>query len=197
MRYIFRKFVGLTGAVTLTTLTILGCQFPDSNDKYEVQKIQAVQHNVAEVDKIRDAIESIDMEIKGTIVNKRCDVQIEENVADDVVYEEIAEPIYEEPVLPEPVPMESSETQSPGGYVGTYDITAYTWTGNPMANGEYPYYGSVASCDFPLGTTLYIEGVGTFIVNDVCPTSGVIDVYMDSYESCIQFGRMSANVYVQ
>ena len=65
-----------------------------------------------------------------------------------------------------------------------------------MANGEYPYYGSVASCDFPLCTTLYIENVGNFIVNDVCPTSGVIDVYMNTYEECINFGRQYCNVYV-
>lgn len=76
-------------------------------------------------------------------------------------------------------------------------FTAYTATGNPTASGEMPYSGGVASCDFPLGTVLTIEGVGTFIVNDVCPTSGVIDVYMDSYDACINFGVMSANVYVQ
>ena len=81
-------------------------------------------------------------------------------------------------------------------YSGTYIITAYTWTGNTMANGEYPYVGCAASSDFPIGTTLYIEGIGTYVVNDVCPTSGVIDLYMNTYDECIQFGRKSANVYV-
>lgn len=27
------------------------------------------------------------------------------------------------------------------------ELTAYTHTGNPMANGEYPYVGAVASND--------------------------------------------------
>ena len=81
-------------------------------------------------------------------------------------------------------------------YSGTYIITAYTWTGNTMANGEYPYVGCAASCDFPIGTTLYIEGIGTYVVNDICPTSGVIDLYMNTYDECIQFGRKNANVYV-
>lgn len=81
-------------------------------------------------------------------------------------------------------------------YVGSFDITAYTWTGNPMANGEYPYVGCAASCDFPLGTVLYIEGIGTYIIKDVCPTSGVVDIYMDSYDACINFGRQYANVYI-
>lgn len=106
-----------------------------------------------------------------------------------------SEPIPEEVVIPEeeyvPEPYYPSSE-----YVGTYTITAYTWTGNTMANGEYPYVGCVASCDFPLGTTIYIDGVGTFVVNDVCPTSGVIDVYMNSYDECINFGCFQANVSI-
>lgn len=80
--------------------------------------------------------------------------------------------------------------------MGVFDITAYTWTGNPMANGEYPYEGCVASCDFAIGTVLYIDGLGTYVVKDVCPTSGVVDIYMDSYNACIQFGRQYRNVYI-
>lgn len=64
-----------------------------------------------------------------------------------------------------------------------------------MANGEYPYVGCAASCDFPIGTVLVIEGIGTYVIKDVCPTSGVIDIYMNSYDECIQFGRQTANVY--
>ena len=71
----------------------------------------------------------------------------------------------------------------------------YTATGYPMANGEYPYVGCAASCDFPIGTVLVIEGIGTYVIKDVCPTSGVIDIYMNSYDECIQFGRQTANVY--
>lgn len=106
-------------------------------------------------------------------------------------------PIPEENTVPDteyiPTPEPSYPTSE---YVGTYTITAYTWTGSTMANGEYPYVGCVASCDFPLGTTIYIEGVGTFVVNDVCPTSGVIDVYMNTYDECINFGCFQANVSI-
>ena len=38
-------------------------------------------------------------------------------------------------------------------------------------------------------------GIGTYVIKDVCPTSGVIDIYMNSYDECIQFGRQTANVY--
>lgn len=80
-------------------------------------------------------------------------------------------------------------------FKGVYSITAYTATGYPMANGEYPYVGCAASCDFPIGTVLIIEGIGTYVIKDVCPTSGVIDIYMNSYDECIRFGRQTANVY--
>lgn len=81
-------------------------------------------------------------------------------------------------------------------YVGVFSITAYTWTGNAMANGEYPYVGCAASCDFPIDTTIYIENIGTYVIKDICPTSGVIDLYMNTYDECINFGRRTANVYV-
>lgn len=120
-----------------------------------------------------------------------------ELLSEPIMTEPESVPIPEENVIPEeeyaPVP---DTSYSPSEYVGTYTITAYTWTGNVMANGEYPYVGCVASCDFPLGTTIYIDGVGTFVVNDVCPTSGVIDVYMNSYDECINFGCFQANVSI-
>lgn len=80
--------------------------------------------------------------------------------------------------------------------IGNYIITAYTWTGNTMANGEYPYVGCAASCDLPIGTQIYIEGIGKYEIKDVCPTSGVIDIYMNSYNECITFGRRNAQVYI-
>lgn len=91
---------------------------------------------------------------------------------------------------------ETTISDSNVNYVGNYIITAYTWTGNTMANGEWPYIGSVASSDFPIGTEVYIEGIGMYTVRDVCPTSGVMDIYMDTYDACINFGRQYANVYI-
>lgn len=100
--------------------------------------------------------------------------------------------------VPEPdiIPETEPPIEEDYSQVGSFDITAYTWTGNPMSNGEYPYEGCVASWDFPIGTVLYIDGLGTYVVKDRCPTSGVIDIYMDSYDACIQFGRQYRMVYV-
>lgn len=92
----------------------------------------------------------------------------------------------------------TTESSSSGSHAGTYELTAYTWTGNPCANGEYPTDGiTIASNTLPLGTRVYIEGLGERVVQDTGGMgNGVIDVYMDSYDDCIQFGRQSADVYV-
>lgn len=95
----------------------------------------------------------------------------------------------------EPISTDPSDSEANTGSI--FQLTAYTWTGNPMANGQYPYVGACASNYFPLGTVLYIEGYGTYTV---CDRGGmannVIDIYMETYEECIQFGRRSALVTV-
>lgn len=83
-------------------------------------------------------------------------------------------------------------------YIGNYELTAYTWTGNPCANGNYPTSGYTVACNsLPLGTRIHIDGYGDYVVEDRGGMAGnVIDIYMDSYDACIQFGRRSAEVYV-
>lgn len=86
----------------------------------------------------------------------------------------------------------------PGDYIGTFTLTAYEWTGERMANGEYPYYGVCASNYFALGTVLYIDGYGTFVVKDRGgPSMGydVIDIYLGDADACWEFGVRTAEVY--
>lgn len=47
-------------------------------------------------------------------------------------------------------------------------ITKYAWTGNQMANGEWPHEGACATSDrtIPFGTEIEIVGYGTCIVKD-------------------------------
>ena len=79
-----------------------------------------------------------------------------------------------------------------------FELTAYAWSGDPCANGEYPILGyTVASNWFPIGTRLYIEGIGERVVTDTGGMSNnVIDIYMGDPETCWQFGRQTAEVYV-
>ena len=83
----------------------------------------------------------------------------------------------------------------------TYTLTAYCYTGNPTASGVMPTAGHTIAADlsiFPLGTKLSVNGV-IYTVED---TGGAIhgnifDIYFNSYEECINFGRQhTTDVYV-
>ena len=96
-------------------------------------------------------------------------------------YEEPSPP--EEPQEPEPPAEPEESTESAGmTYLGTYTITGYTWTGDPCANGNYPTVGYTVACNsLPLGTVVYIEGIGTRVVEDRVGRSGlIVDVFVDS-----------------
>ena len=83
-------------------------------------------------------------------------------------------------------------------YLGSYELTAYEWTGRACANGNYPTSGYTVACNsLDIGTKIYIDGYGEYVVEDRGGMSGnVIDVYLGDYDSCIQFGRRTANVYI-
>lgn len=54
----------------------------------------------------------------------------------------------------------------------------------------------------PLGSRLYIEGAkgsyvyGVAVAEDTGVRGSVIDLYMESYDDCVQFGRRPVNVYI-
>ena len=77
------------------------------------------------------------------------------------------------------------------------EVSAYTHSGGVMANGQYPYVGAVASDDLPLGTTVIINGY-TYIVADRFGGgyTDMIDIFVDSEEEAIQFGRQYLDVTV-
>lgn len=89
-------------------------------------------------------------------------------------------------------------------YVGSYQCTAYKSTGNACADGIYPCEGvTVASNDPNLWhKVIEISGTGTdwdglYYVHDTGGmSSNVIDIFIDDYSECIQFGRRSADIYI-
>lgn len=84
------------------------------------------------------------------------------------------------------------------GYLGGYTLTAYEWTGSPCANGNYPTCGYTAACNsLPLGTRIYIEGMGEYVIEDRGGVDdSVIDIYMGDVDTCLQFGVQYADVYI-
>lgn len=89
--------------------------------------------------------------------------------------------------------MESTNTKS-------FVATAYSLSANRMANGQRVHYGAVAADPrvLPLGTVIYIEGMGQFVVKD---TGGAIkgnrlDIWMPSTKNAFKFGRRTVKVRV-
>lgn len=80
------------------------------------------------------------------------------------------------------------ESDSEWEYLGSVRVTGYTWTGNTCANGNYPTSGYTVACnDLPIGTVVYIEGIGYRTVEDRGGmTRGTywLDVYFDSVGEC-------------
>lgn len=81
-----------------------------------------------------------------------------------------------------------------------YTITAYCLTG-VMRDGTYTRDGSIAA-DLrihPLGTVLYVEDLGTYVVRD--SGGGVlgwhVDIWFPSCTDALNFGRQYRNVWVQ
>lgn len=86
----------------------------------------------------------------------------------------------------------------------TTQITAYTWTGNKTSSGTWPEEGrTIAAClnTFPMGTLLWIEGVGYRTVEDTIPPESIakgarLDLYMDCKEEVRQWGRRDVRVTI-
>lgn len=115
------------------------------------------------------------------------------NEPESVVYAEA-----EEVIGPEEIAEESPEEELE--YLGTFEMTAYEWTGSPCANGNYPEVGYTVACNsLPLGTTVYIEGVGYRVVEDRGAEwhgSNWMDLYLGDVDSCYEWGVRSVEVYV-
>lgn len=84
--------------------------------------------------------------------------------------------------------------------LGTWHITAYTATGYPCANGQYPTAGYTIACNsLPFGTQVYIQDVGFRTVEDRGPGwlgDSWCDVYMSSYGECVQWGSQYKQVWI-
>lgn len=96
---------------------------------------------------------------------------------------------------------ETSYETAPEGmtYYSTMELTAYTWTGNPCADGIYPAEGFTAACNDPnlWHKWVYIEGIGTYYIHDTGGmASNVIDIYVKDIDVATQFGRQAADVYI-
>ena len=64
-----------------------------------------------------------------------------------------------------------------------------------MANGEVAHEGAVACNFLPIGTQVRING-NIYTVKDRCGIDNCIDIYMDSYDACMDWGRRTMEVEI-
>jgi len=96
-------------------------------------------------------------------------------------------PVTEVTTVTETEPVVEETQKQDMTYLGNLKITGYVATGNPTASGQYPYVGGVAmsrSYGLPWGTTIYIDGLGYYTVNDCGCSYGVVDIFCNSISEC-------------
>ena len=93
---------------------------------------------------------------------------------------------------------EEAEPQPQSRYLGQFEITAYSWTGNPCADGVMPQEGVTAASNDPSlwHQWIYVDGIGDVYIHDTGGMGmGVIDIYMPLESDCIEWGRQTRDVY--
>ncbi len=80
-----------------------------------------------------------------------------------------------------------------------FTVTAYTHTGRKTSTGTWPKVGTIAVDPdvIPYGTYLYIDGYGIGRAADTGVSGKHIDLFFETYEECIQYGRKrNVKVYI-
>lgn len=154
-------------------------------------------------------------------INGEKEVTYVKQLVDGVVEEKRVE---SETVITEPVPKvivhsrsDSNALKMDKNYVAAHNgevyeytnvismiATAYTHSGNLTATGVPARVGIVAADTsvLPFGTVVYItaaDGSWTYgyaVVGDTGVSGKILDLFMDTYDECIQFGARNALVYV-
>ncbi len=83
----------------------------------------------------------------------------------------------------------------------TVRASAYTHTGNRTASGKWPKVGMIAVDPrvIPLGTRVYVEGYGYATAEDTGDRyikGNAIDLFMDTYDECVQWGLQRVKIYI-
>ena len=89
--------------------------------------------------------------------------------------------------------------KSDKSYYGTMECTAYIATGKPCADGQWPELCWTVACNDPAlwHKRIHIEGLGDYYVHDTGGmASNVLDIFVESYDAAINFGRQERRVFV-
>lgn len=82
-------------------------------------------------------------------------------------------------------------------FIGTLLITAYISTGHPCMDGKWPINGETCAAPrwIPIGTKIFIEGVGVRTAHDRCGKNH-IDLFTNSLSGAMQWGVKRRRVWI-
>lgn len=85
-------------------------------------------------------------------------------------------------------------------FLGPFLLTAYTHSGFCCADGSYPEAGYTIACNsLPMGTRVFISGIGFRTVCDRGPASmpdAWLDLFVDGYSEAVAFGEQRHDVWI-
>lgn len=167
----------------------------DANNADVASKLDAIQ---ADIDGVKQENAQVKEDFKAQIdeIKKNLQKKVDEINKEIEEVKEAKEKKRQEQIKAGIVAPDTTD----GTYLGAYELTAYIETGNPCADGVYPTVNHTVACNDPnlWHRWVYIEGYGTYYVHDTggMPSYNIIDVYVGDYNSAVQFGRRTANVYI-
>lgn len=184
-----RAIIAILLATVATIVCIMGSQKrepepPKTIKLVFMQEHSMVDYGVAETyvtDKIDEKKAKVEeYEKRKAEYQERAEAAHEEYLAVLEQQRKARQVAYSEPTTP----VESSSVE--GGYLGSFKCTGYVATGNTCANGNYPTSGyTIASNSLPMGTRVYIEGIGERVVEDTGGMDvGTLDIFCNSVDEC-------------
>lgn len=180
-----KKVIGLVLVASLIgNITMIGEVIDIQND-YIISE-QAVKASADELSKVKEQLLSKENELNSLILVNNS-LQSEYDIVKNKLEEE--------------------KRVSRGGEDFDYtkvlnvEITAYTHTGEATKSGVMPKVGRTIAVDpriIPLGTKVYIEGVGYRIAEDTggAVKGNIIDLFLNTEEECVRWGRKHRKIYV-
>lgn len=90
-------------------------------------------------------------------------------------------------------------------YLGDWTISFYCnceiccgqWSGGATASGAMPSaWWTAATADLPFGTVIYVDGLGTFEIQDRGTEYGWLDVFVGSHDEALANGLQTRSVYI-
>lgn len=186
--------------ITVICLGVLTTVIFDNGKKETKKSEETNTHTDAHTYMEATIGEAISTDLLATIDNSKENIS-EENLSSNIIYETTEGTTMEYEVI---VTTPTSADTSNMTYLGTYSITAYCpceyccgKTDGITASGTQATAGRTVGCNsLPFGTVISINGQQYVVEDRGGMSSNVIDIFFNTHQEALNFGRQTADVYI-